>query len=323
MSIKRRGNSWQVDTVIRGVRLRRQFSSASEAEAFERGDQAREAVSILEGHAPKHSLGNLYNVVVESHWCSNKTDFMKDMASRVVDHFGSRTPVKEVTQEAITNYAAELKSSGLANATVNRRMAALSALLNHALDMGWIDKRPKTKLMKEPKGRTRFLTEVEEDELLTQVRIHSPAVSNLLMLLVDTGFRLSEGIDLRWRDINNKIATIHGTKNGESRSVPLTSRVIEMLKQQGGGNDRPFEGLTRFHVNKIFVRARNQTSLATETEIVPHTLRHTCASRLVTRGVPIFMVAAWLGHKSLTMVQRYAHLSSDTLKDYVTLLDRK
>jgi integrase len=134
--------------------------------------------------------------------------------------------------------------------------------------------------------------------------------------------RVSEALGLRWRDIQGKMATIHNTKNGDSRSVPLTKRLLKLLESLDKDGAGPFCTLNRFRVSDVCQWARERTSMKGDKEVVPHTLRHTCASRLVRRGAPIFMVKEWLGHKSLVMVQRYAHLSPEVLTDYVKLLDK-
>lgn len=314
MPIKRRGNSWQVDKLVNGQRIRRQFPSAVEAEAYERSGTQDDKVT--------RSLGELFSVVLSSDWSSNKTTFMADMARMVIDHFGYSTPIEKISQEAILKYVTELKGAGLANATVNRRLAALSALLNHALDLGWIKARPKTKQLKEPKGRTRYLSDEEEAELIAKARVKDSRVADCMTFLVDTGMRVSEALGLRWRDIHGKMATIHNTKNGDSRSVPMTKRVVKLLESFDKEGDGPFCTLNRFRVSDVCQWARERTSMKGDREVVPHTLRHTCASRLVRRGAPIFMVKEWLGHKSLVMVQRYAHLSPEVLTDYVKLLDK-
>jgi len=83
---------------------------------------------------------------------------------------------------------------------------------------------------------------------------------------------------------------------------------------------RPFT-VTKHQAGHAWNMARKKMELQTDKEFVMHALRHTCASRLVNRGVDLYVVKEWLGHSSIQVTEKYAHLSPDKLAHAATILD--
>jgi len=314
MNIRKRKNSWQVDGMMDGKRIRRQFRSAAEAEAFVKAGSREEA--------RERTVGELYSRVYASRWATLKSGVMAALGQRIVNRLGADTPVSRIDAGRIHDMVSGLRSAGYSNSTINRWVCGLNVMLRHAAVEGWIDKRPEVRSLKEPSGRNRFLSKDEEQEIIEIIGRQDPRLSKLVMVLVDTGLRLSEAIGLEWRDITGDQLTVHETKNGSSRSVPLTRRAREVLASLDRSHDRPFSFTDRHHASRAFSRARERSSMRGDTEVVMHTLRHTCASRMIQRGVPVAVVSAWLGHRSLAVTMRYAHLRPDHLRDYVHVLER-
>ena len=128
------------------------------------------------------------------------------------------------SQEMLDQLIGKLRKRGNSNATINRKMAALSKLLRKAYKMGDVHSLPEFKRQKEKAGRIRFLDREEEDLLFSEIRAHSELYYRFCLFLVDTGARLSEGLNLRWGDMHKDRVTFWVTKSGRSRSVPLTQR---------------------------------------------------------------------------------------------------
>ena len=80
--------------------------------------------------------------------------------------------------------------------------------------------------------------------------------------------------------------------------------------------------LTAVRFRTIWNEAKAEVGLGEDTQVVPHILRHTCASRLVQGGIDIRRVQMWLGHQTLQMTMRYAHLATNDLDSCVNVLDR-
>jgi integrase len=190
--------------------------------------------------------------------------------------------------------------------------------------MGDLHSLPEFRRQKERSGRIRFLEIDEEDRLFARIRHHSTQYYELSVFLVDTGARLGEAIGLRWNDIHKGAATFWLTKSGRSRSVPLTRRIrdiLDSMKQQGRAG--PFCGIEQYKFRAVWHEAKADIGLIGDDDLVPHSLRHTCASRLVRGGVDIRRVQMWLGHQTLSMTMRYSHLATNDLDVCVPILERR
>lgn len=225
------------------------------------------------------------------------------------------------TDEMLDRLIASLRKRGNSNATINRKMAALSKLLRKAFKMGDVHSLPEFRRQKEKSGRIRFLEYDEEDRLFGAIQRHSDLYHRFCIFLVDTGARLGEAISLRWNDIHEGRATFWVTKSGKSRSVPLTSRAVQAVSRQAGQTG-PFVNIDQQQFRAVWNQAKMEVGLSTDSDVVPHVLRHTCASRLVRGGIDIRRVQMWLGHQTLQMTMRYAHLASHDLDVCVPILER-
>jgi integrase len=226
------------------------------------------------------------------------------------------------SQDMVDGLIGELRKRSNSNATINRKMAALSKLLRKAFKMGDVYSLPEFKRQKERAGRIRFLEQDEEDRLFDAIYAKDTQYHALCIFLIDTGARLGEGIGLKWNDIYEGRATFWITKSGRSRTVPLTDRAAEAVIAQKGRSDGPFCQIDQQRFRYIWNSAKEQIGLGSDPDVVPHILRHTCASRLVRGGIDIRRVQMWLGHQTLQMTMRYAHLASHDLDVCLPILQR-
>jgi integrase len=226
-------------------------------------------------------------------------------------------------QQMLDSLIGTLRHRHNSNATINRKMAALSKLLRKAYKMGDVHSLPEFKRQKEVQGRIRFLEYDEEDRLFSAIRSQSEDYYRLCVFLVDTGARLGEAIGLQWGDIHDRRVTFWLTKSGRSRSVPLTSRALDTVSRPAGAARGPFSKIGQAKFRQAWHEAKAKVGLARDRELVPHCLRHTCASRLVRGGIDIRRVQMWLGHQTLQMTMRYAHLATHDLDMCVPVLERR
>jgi integrase len=216
----------------------------------------------------------------------------------------------------------EFRRKNNSNATINRKLSALFKLLRKAERMGQIPRLPSYLRLKEKNGRIRFLSREEEASLFAAIGRSSPDFERLCVFLVDSGARVGEALGLKWTDIQGANATFWLTKSGRSRTVPLTRRALEAaLSAPRAGNTGPFSMIDyqkfRYHWN----RARQQVGLGDDAQVVPHILRHTCASRLVQAGIDLRRVQTFLGHQTIQMTLRYAHLATNDLAQCAAALE--
>ncbi len=226
------------------------------------------------------------------------------------------------SDEMLDQVIGKLRKRGNSNATINRKMAALSKLLRKAFKMGDVFSLPEFKRQKEKAGRIRFLDREEEDLLFSEIRAHSELYYRFCLFLVDTGARLSEGLNLRWGDMHKDRVTFWVTKSGRSRSVPLTHRAAAAIAASDRRHAGPFAEIDQQRFRTAWHVAKDAVGFADDKDVVPHVLRHTCASRLVQGGIDIRRVQMWLGHQTLTMTMRYAHLASHDLDMCIPVLER-
>ncbi|OYR11104.1 tyrosine-type recombinase/integrase [Brucella grignonensis] len=224
-------------------------------------------------------------------------------------------------QEMLDSVIGSLRERGNSNATINRKMAALSKLLRKAHKMGDVYSLPEFVRQKERAGRIRFLEYDEEKRLFAAVRSRCEDSYRLSIFLVDSGCRLGEAIGLTWNDIQEHRVTFWLTKSNRSRTVPLTKRARKSTEIAHERLKGPFSMLNQVRFRQIWNDAKIEVGLGTDDQVVPHILRHTCASRLVRGGIDIRRVQMWLGHQTLQMTMRYAHLATHDLDSCVKVLE--
>ena len=204
-------------------------------------------------------------------------------------------------------------------ATVNRYLAVLSHLFTMMIkEWGWVEDNPLRKVTKpkEPRGRVRFLSDEERTRLLAECKkSESQYLYLAVVLALSTGGRRMEILGLSWNDVdfNRGIITLHETKNGDRRILPLAGHALELMKQHNKvryvTSHLVFPG--KNINNSVDLRTPFETALK-RAEIADfrwHDLRHSCASYLAMNGASLAEIAEILGHKTLQMVKRYAHLS--------------
>jgi len=226
----------------------------------------------------------------------------------ILDRFDGLN-LKDITLTKVQDFADD-RLATVSNGTVQKDLATLKAILNKAHREGRLESVPPFPRFKAVKGRCRWLTPEEEARLLHHAPDH---LKPIIIVAVDTGGRRSELLRLDWRHVDMKRGrlTFTETKNGEDRTIRLTERVkqtLENLEPKESGPVFTYRGKAMIRFKASFETAREKARLH---DFRFHDLRHTFASRLVQKGIPIYEVMHLTGHKSLSMVQRYAHLAPD------------
>ena len=207
-------------------------------------------------------------------------------------------------------------------ATVNRMKAALSALLKFAVGEEYIADNPARKIpnRKENNERKRYLGDEhhakdELDRLLAACKQSEwPKLHLLVILAISTGARRGELLGLSWMDIDfqRKTASLHDTKNSDSRLLPLPTPAITELMKFRKTSGLLFPGLRKpkhpFNPHKVWNKALEEAGIS---DFRFHDLRHTAASYLVMAGATLHECAEVLGHRSIQTTKRYAHLSTE------------
>lgn len=226
--------------------------------------------------------------------------------------------------------------------TANRYSQALGHVLNVARDeWEWIDINPleKIKKYKESRGRVRFLNDDERDRLLDACKLSdNPYLHDIVVLAISTGARKTELLSLNWDaiDIDRGQIILHETKNGERRVIPLEGYALKLINDRFKMRNRdcefvfPSEKVTKDENGKVKYQAidirtawENALKRAEIADFRFHDLRHSAASYLAMNGAGLGDIAEVLGHKTLQMVKRYAHLSEAHTKTVVAKMNEK
>lgn len=238
----------------------------------------------------------------------------------------------EIDVRSIETYKAQKLKSGLAAKSINNHLTVLRRLLVVASEWTLLEGVPRVKWLRAPEPEFDFL-DFEEAESLRQGA--DEEWQTMITIAMKTGLRLGELLALRWSDVDFTAAKIVvrrsvargiiGTpKNGRSREVPLTAEAMRVLKAhrhlRGELVFANEEGCMRSKgaCKRPLWRACKQGGLR---RIGWHVLRHTFASHLAMRGVPLKVIQELLGHQTMEMTMRYAHLAPAVHRQAVTVLD--
>lgn len=225
------------------------------------------------------------------------------------------------------------KGNNRTPATVNRYLAILSHLFTLSVkEWGWAYENPVLKVtrLKEPRGRIRFLSDDERTRLLDACKQSDSAyLYTVVVLALSTGARRNEMLSLKWQDVDmiRAVITLHETKNNERRVLPITHLALELIKKHAKVRalhcDYVFPALSFKKPVDITTPWETALRRAGIKDFRFHDLRHSAASYLAMNGASLAEIAEILGHKTLQMVKRYAHLSAAHTSKVVERMNEK
>lgn len=214
----------------------------------------------------------------------------------------------------------EFKKRTIAPATVNRYAASLAAVITWAIKRriapkGYVHPCRSIERRPEHNEKTRFLSDDECRRLLDACRASSwPRLYALVLAALTTGARKGELLGLRWADLDldQAVATVGRTKNGDPRVLPLVPGLVAELRKFAGpasawvfcsprDPEKVFGFEPRWHEALRVARVKDFTF---------HSLRHSCASMLAKNGATLLEIADVLGHRQLQVTKRYSHLAT-------------
>lgn len=260
---------------------------------------------------------------------SQKSDRSKKGISKMLkEHFGN-IPLSSFSTMIVEKYQIKLLNDGKAPSTTNRRLACLKHMFTKAIEWEMaseevLKKVRRVKLLKENNRRLRFLSKEECTELIENC---APHLKPIVITALNTGMRKNEILSLKWEeniDLRHGFILLSNTKNGDRREIPINNRLREVLTFIVRRIDSPYvfidkNGSRYNNIRRSFLSACRRTGIK---DFRFHDLRHTFASQLVMAGVDITTVKELLGHKTLTMTLRYAHLAPAHKVKAVEMLDK-
>ena len=228
----------------------------------------------------------------------------------------------------------DLLAESRSPATVVRYLAALSIVFTVAVnEWEWVQENPAKKVKRptEPDGRVRFLDDDERQRLLVACKESSSEWLYMCVILaLSSGMRKAELMGLKWPDVNLKdgYLILHKTKNGTRRRVPLSGLALTLLKEHNKIRrlDTPLlfpserNPQQPIDLRSAFEYAKERAEIK---EFHWHDLRHCTASYLAMNNASLAEIAEILGHKTLAMVKRYAHLSDGHVSSVIESMNAK
>lgn len=228
--------------------------------------------------------------------------------------------VEGITKQDIQNWLLEQSEAReWTPATRNRYQAGFSLVFRVGVDNEKITVNPASRIKRkaEHNDRIRFLSAVEEKKLTAVIRESWPHYLPAFMFSIHTGLRAGEQWGLEWAAVSlaRKTITLHKTKAGKTRHVPLNAVALAALKELSRRSSR--------HSDHVFLNTEGQPLRSARDWFEPaveaaklkdytwHCNRHTFASRLVMAGVDIRTVADLMGHSTIGMTMRYSHLAPE------------
>ena len=236
-------------------------------------------------------------------------------------------PVNKITRPLVNKmmdyHKEKLKNS---NAVINQKMGYLRVVLSEMEEDGFIEmiKMPKPRPTKNSK--VHYLTKDMENQLLNYLQDNDYQEAKVIIeCLIDLGCRVNELLNLekRFVDLDNNQINFNDRKNDKAVAVPMTNRVKwHMIGYYAFCKDyEKLFDINYSELNAIWQKARKDLGYADKKFYTIHLCRHTCASRLVQRGVPILLVKDWLGHEDIENTMIYAHLAPKALHSVVNVLN--
>lgn len=256
------------------------------------------------------------------------------LKSRINPFFGQMR-IDRVNQREIAKFKGWCQNEGLSPKTINNLLGILSKMLRTAVDWEVMEQSPKIKKMKNRIPEMDFFDFDETDRLLDAVKDEHYAI---VFTALKTGMRLGELCALRWQDVDLvkgqirvcQAATrgvVSTPKSGKTRTIPMPTDLVSVLKAHKPKTFMKSEYvfctddgdiLTGNRLKRVLPHACKKAGLR---DIQWHGLRHTYASHLVMCGVSLKVIQELLGHATIDVTMRYAHLAPDVKHDAVQLLN--
>lgn len=321
-SIRSRNGKWQVRISRQGFpSVTKTFNSRSLAErwakliereyesnAYQSSNQARylKFKDAIERY--------LHEVTYKSKSITEDSYRLKAMMR---DWIGS-LKMSELNQQNVIKFRDE-RLQVVSNSSVIRELAYISSIVNHARrewGLNMTNPIPLVKKPPAPPGRNRILNAEELERLfnacLPRVKNGNIYILPIVKFALETAMRRSEILGLTWDCINfdKRIAFLDETKNGSSRTVPLSLKAIEILKSLPPSTKEKIFPINPPNLSARFDGARKEANLH---DFHFHDLRHMAITRMSKKLPNLIELSSVSGHKSLKMLQRYYHPDAEEL----------
>ncbi|MDR5865269.1 phage integrase [Halomonas koreensis] len=327
MTIKKTKTGWMVDVWPEGRygrRIRKVLKTKAEAKRFQ--DYVCGKAAAGEPYMPKkrdkRRLKDLVQLWYECHGVTLKDGKRRFWQMQALAEMMGNPVASTITPMDAVRFRQQRLADGIHPNTANHDQAHLRAVFNRLARLGeWDGSNPFAQVqpLRVDDPELTYLTEEEISRLL-QVLEDSPNPDVLLItrLCLSTGARWSEAQYLRAEMLRDGRVTYTGTKNRRNRTIPLPDALYQALVDHGPRIGRLFRTYAYDAFSKGIIDAEVYLPRGQRT----HVLRHTFASHFMMNGGDVLTLQKILGHQTITMTMRYAHLSPDHLADAIKYAPR-
>lgn len=342
MTARKIKNSWWIDFRFNHTRYRKRSPENSRAGALAYEATLRQKLAHGDPIGKPPATQQTFEVfadkwfdeyVVPNNKYSEQRTKRFTLTAALLPFFG-KLAVSAITVRHIEQFRARQLRKGLSNKTINNQVAILNRCLSTGYE--WLDlpgAPPKTRPLNCPPPQTRYLHEEDCKRLLACA---DGLVRDMILVGLRAGLRRGEIKALQWPSIDwtNRILIVRHSyceygrklvspKSNRERHIPLDSQVYDVLSRRRQPEGFVFQDdlgdpLSQTQMAKMLARACSEAGMR---RITWHVLRHTFASHLAMRGVPLNAVQALLGHSEITTTMRYAHVAPSTLRSAIDLLN--
>jgi site-specific recombinase XerD len=255
-----------------------------------------------------------------------------------IDPVAGQKPLKDLSEFDVRRIVKKILDAGRKPRTAQYVMATLRQVWNHARRAKLASGDSPTRSVKVPKfdnRRQRFLSHTEADKLLAALKEKDETLHDMALLSLHTGMRASEIFKLTWGCIDTErgLITILDAKSGKGRAAFMTDEIKKMFNDlERGNNDRlvflrrdkkPFSEIPTLFRQIIASLKFNENVTDNRQRVCFHTLRHTMASWHAEGGTDLYVLKELLGHGSITLTERYSHLSNKALQEATRGFEKK
>lgn len=339
-SLYKRGRVWYSSIYIDGKPVRKPLSTDKRIAEERLADMVKDRSAKKYGHAPQDvswpDFRSRYMAYSKGSK-AEKTAVRDESALVALEGFFMPSKLSQITPEALERWKGARKAAGKGNATINRDLNAVKAMLRKAVSWGYLKgfNGASVSRLRETRQKLLFYTPQELSRLIAKCKTEYPEKSSnavphdwvtICLLGARAGLRRSEIHWLAWDDIDFKRGLLSVTpkpgwdpKDYEVRHVPMTKDLASHLRGLPRATEwvlgnRPNLGVMTSYFRRIVRKAGLRGGI--------HTLRHTFASHLAQAGVSLYAIAKLLGHSDVRTTEIYAHLSPDTFQDAIKRLPK-
>lgn len=326
---REKGGNWYVDYTYQGRRFREMIGTSkkmAESVLAKRISEAVEGRHLDMAKDVRIQFDDFCELYRKNHIESNqRTGNSHRNGLKKLKFFFGKKIFSDIKTMDIERYKQARLLEKVAPSTINRDLALLRSMCNRSVEWGYCQKSlmKGVRLYRENNQRLRYLEKEEIDRLL---RNSSYILRFIILIAVHTGMRKGEILGLKWDDVNESqnFITLRHTKNGETRYIPMNEVIQDALRERPRHPNSAYvicnkEGKS-FNFRKTFETAVKNAGLS---DFRFHDLRHTFASQMRMSGVDLHTIGELMGHKSLQMTKRYAHLSPEAKTRAVEVLSQK